>query len=50
MKTPGENDSILYTLVAGFLRGFIRGLVLTTVIFVVRDMREHRGQDRGKLF
>jgi hypothetical protein len=48
MKTSGGNDSILYTLVAGFLRGFIKGLVLTTAVFVIRDVREHRGQDRGK--
>ena len=50
MKTSGGNDSILYAIVAGFLRGFIKGLVLTTAFFVVRDVREHRGQDRGKLF
>jgi hypothetical protein len=50
MKTSGENDSILYALVAGFLRGFVKGLVLTTAFFVVRDVWEQRGQDRGKLF
>jgi hypothetical protein len=50
MKTSGENDSILYTLVAGFLRGFIKGLVLTTTFFVVRDVREHRRSNRGELF
>jgi hypothetical protein len=50
MKTFGENDSFLYALVVGFLRGFIKGLVLTTAFFVIRDVREHRGQGRGKLF
>ncbi len=50
MRTSGENDRILYALVAGFLRGFIKGLVLTTAFFVVRDVREHRGRDRGKPF
>jgi hypothetical protein len=43
MKTSGENGSILYALVAGFLRGFIKGLLLTTAFFVIRDVREHRG-------
>lgn len=50
MKAFGENNSILYAPVAGFLRGLIKGFVLTTAFFVVRDVREHRGQDRGKRF
>lgn len=47
----GERQHPLYyMLVVAFLRGFIKGLVLTTAFFVVRDVREHRRQDRGKLF
>jgi hypothetical protein len=50
MKTHGENDSVLYMLLVAFLRGAIKGLLLSGAFFAARDYLEHRRSDRGELF
>jgi len=50
MKTSGRNDSILYMLVAGFLRGAIKRLFLSGAFFAARDYLNRRRSDRDEPF
>ncbi|HSB68321.1 MAG TPA: hypothetical protein VLT62_03160 [Candidatus Methylomirabilis sp.] len=46
MNTTRANNRILYALVIGFLRGLVKGFVLTAEFLVARDYLAHCRRDQ----